>query len=151
METQTIRKSVYIDAPKEEVWQVLFNDKFTRIWYAEFSVGTHAETDWQVGSKAVFKDESGSGLVGQVLVNKPYEALSVEFQGVLEGGREDYDSEMAKSVKGARETYLVTETAGRTRLDIESDMAPEYFESMSAMWDKALQKVKELSETGLNV
>lgn len=143
---QTIRKSIDIQAPREKVWEVLFNDKYTRIWYAEFSEGTYAQTDWQPGSKAVFRDKSGFGMVGRIITNKLYEKLSIEFEGVFTDGKEDYESADAHQVKGARETYILTEKEGGTQVSIESDMAQEHFESMSASWERALLKVKELSE-----
>lgn len=146
MAQQTIKKSIRANAPKEKVWEVLLEDKFARIWYAAFSEGAHAVTDWQTGSKVTFTDNSGDGLIGRVLVNKPHEMVSVEYTGVLAEGKEDYDSQEAIGVKGGRETYLLLEKDGITRLSIECDMAAEMFELMSRSWDKALEKVKDLSE-----
>jgi len=146
MEKQTIKKSIDINAPKEKVWDVMLSDKFTRIWYGEFCEGSHAETDWKVGSKALFKDNSESGLVGKVILNKPYEVISVEYKGIVIAGIEDYKSESAKNVKGGLEKYRLTEKNGVTHLSIECDMSKEYFESMSAAWVRALQKIKEISE-----
>ena len=147
MDLQTIKKSIAINAPKEKVWSVLLNDESTRIWYAEFSEGSHADTDWRLGSKAVFTDKSKSGIVGKVIANKPYEVLSLEYEGVVKGGMEDYDSQEARNVKGSRETYKLSARNGDTNLSIECDMGSSYFEFMSSAWDKALQKIKNLSET----
>lgn len=146
MEMRVIAKSIEIKAPKEKVWNVLINDKSTRIWYAAFGDGIRAETDWKVGSKAVFLDNKNSGLISKVVVNKPGETLSVEHQGIVMEGKEDYESEMARGVKGGLETYLLSDKNGNTQLSVESDMAEGMFESMSLSWDKALQKIKELSE-----
>jgi hypothetical protein len=151
METQKIKKTIEINAPSQEVWQVLLDDNFTRIWYAEFSEGAQAETSWEAGSKVVFTDPSGGGMVGKIIVNKPRQELSIEFDGLLIDGKEDYESEDARQVKGGRENYYLTEKDGRTRLSIESDMSPEYFESMSLAWDKALEKIRELSENLVSV
>lgn len=147
MEAQTIKKSIEIAASKEKVWDVLLQDKFTRKWYAEFSAGTHAETDWKVGSNAVFTDDSGSGLISKVIINKPNEIISMEYTGVVTGGKEDYESDVAKAIKGGHETYMLSGADSATQLLIESDMGEEYFDVMSAAWDKALQKIKEISET----
>ena len=146
VDQKAIIKSVDIKAPKEKVWDVLLNDKFTRIWYAEFSEGSHAETDWTPGSKAIFTDNTGNGLVGKVVVNKPNEILSVQYQGMMRNGIEDFESDESKSVKGGHETYLLSQKDGNTKLSIECDMSEELFESMSKLWDKALQKIKQLSE-----
>lgn len=146
MTIQTIEKSIIVNASKEQVWEVLVNDKFNRIWFEEFSVGTHAITDWQVDSKVVFEDTANSGLIGKVMENKPGKILSVMYEGVLTNGVEDYNSEMATFFKGAREIYRLHEKNGQTTLDIKSDMGDEYFDFMSAAWDKALEKIKQLAE-----
>jgi len=148
METKIIKKSINLQAPKEKVWDVLINDKFTRIWYAEFSEGSHADTDWKVGSKVTFTDHSMSGIVGRVIANNPYEIISVEYEGLVKDGVEDYESKAAKNMKGGRETYRLSEMDGVTHLLVEGegDMPSDFFESMSGLWDKALMKIKELSE-----
>jgi len=151
MTKRTIKKSIRLNAPKEVVWNVLLDDQFTRKWYAEFSEGSHAETDWQIGSKAVFTDNTKSGLVGKIIANKTHEIISVEYTGFVENGVEDYTSEVAKAVNGGHETYRLSESNGVTHLSIECDMTEDCFEFMSLAWDKALQKIKNLSESQLKL
>ena len=143
---QTIKKEIAIDAPKEIVWQVLLNDEFTRQWYEAFSPGSHAETDWQVGSKAVFTDNTCSGLVSRIVENKQYEVIAMEFEGAVDKGVEDYDSSMANAIRGGKEIYRLSEESGSTQLSIAADMDENYFEMMSAAWDKALEQLKTLAE-----
>ncbi|HYO21424.1 MAG TPA: SRPBCC domain-containing protein [Flavisolibacter sp.] len=146
MAMQTIKKEITVNAPKEAVWQVLLNDEFTRQWYEAFSPGSHAETDWRVGSKAVFTDNTGCGLISRVVENKPGEVLAMEFEGAINNGVEDYDSDMAKAMKGGKEIYRLSEETGRTHLSIAADMDENYFEMMSAAWDKALEQLRALAE-----
>lgn len=61
-------------------------------------------------------------------------------------GKEDYESDVAKQLKGGLETYTLSEKNGATQLDVASDMSEDAFVSMSDSWKKALHKVKELSE-----
>lgn len=145
-EVLKIKKSISINAPKEKVWEVLLQDHYNRQWFAEFSEGTKAETDWQVGSKVLYTDASGSGMIGKIITNRPAETLDVEYEGFVADGQEDYTSEGAQALKGGRETYRLSEANGVTQLAIESDMSAEWFEQMSLAWDRALQKIKELSE-----
>jgi uncharacterized protein YndB with AHSA1/START domain len=145
--SKTIKKSIDINASKERVWDVLLNNKFTKIWYAEFSEGSRAETDWKVGSKAVFTDKSKGGLIGKVIAHKPNEVIAMEYQGIVVNGVEDYTSGDARNVKGGLEKYQLTEKKGITHLSIACDMGEEFFESMSVAWDKALKKIKQLSES----
>ena len=145
METQ-IKKSVEINASSEKVWNVLILDEYNKEWYSAFSEGTHAETDWKVGSKVVFFDKSKDGMIGKIIENEPGKSLVIEYDGVIMQGLEDYDSEVAKKVKGGQESYILTDVDGATNLAISSDMDPEYYEMMSEQWDVALEKIKTLAE-----
>lgn len=146
MKRKTIEKAIDIAASRDVVWEILTDDRFTPRWYGEFSLGARPDTTWEEGSKVLFTDLSGGGLVGEVLINQPNQMLSIEYQGVVFGGEEDYTSEDAMSVKGGEETYLLTDEGGQTQLNIKSDIMPEYFDSMSVAWGRALEKIKLLSE-----
>ena len=143
---ETIRKSIGIGASKEKVWQVLFDEKYLPIWYAEFSLGARVEGTWRVGSKVVFTDISGGGLVGKVVVNRPCTKLSVEYLGLMVTGEEDYESENARAVRGGHELYRLEEQEGTVLLSVETDMPQEFFNSMALAWEKALQKIRYLAE-----
>jgi uncharacterized protein YndB with AHSA1/START domain len=146
MKGELIKKSIDINAPKDKVWNVLVDNERNRIWYAEFSQGTQTDTDWNVGSKASFTDATGNGLLAKVAVNKPHEMLSVTYEGMVTAGQEDRESDLAREMQGGYETYWLKEQDGSTRLEIECTMAPEYLDSMSEAWEKALLKVRELAE-----
>lgn len=146
MKRKTIKKSAEIKAAREKVWDVLLQDKYTRTWYAVFSEGAHAETDWKLGSKAVFLDNKGSGIIGRVVVNKPQELISIEYNGIVAQGVEDYESDAAKDMAGALETYRLSEKDGLIHLSVECEMPAEFFDGMSLAWDKAIGKIKEMSE-----
>lgn len=146
MKNRTIRKTITINAPKEHVWEAMMQDKYYQEWTAAFSEGSNVETDWELGSKAVFTDKTGNGIVARVVEKEPYKSLAVEFEGLVRKGQEDYESEEARQVKGSRELYVLTEENGSTRLDTSSEMGEEYYEQMSQAWDRALQKLKQLAE-----
>ncbi|HEY0054582.1 MAG TPA: SRPBCC domain-containing protein [Pedobacter sp.] len=146
MKFKKIQKSITISSAKSAVWNVLLKDNYTRIWYAEFCEGTHAITDWEEGSKAIFMDNSKQGIVGKVIAHKYGELLTLEYDGVVSNGVEDYESNGAQAVKGSGEKYELTGKDGSLVLNIECDMADQYFEMMSLAWDNALEKIKILSE-----
>ncbi len=146
MKLQTIEKAIEIAASRKRVWEILTSDDFAPQWYGEFSFGARPETTWEEGSKITFADLSGGGLIGEILVNEPLNMFSVEYQGIVFGGEEDYTSHDAMSVKGGEETYLITDKEGQTELSIRADILPEYFDSMSLSWERALQKIKLLAE-----
>lgn len=148
MSGPSVRKSIQVRASARRVWEVLLGEDYTSVWLGEFSPGSRAVTDWQPGSKAHFVDAEGCGLVSEITANEPFMRISMTHKGVLADGREEFESEDAKSWNGRVETYVLTENAGVTTLDIEQELPEAYEESISSMWDKALAKIKELAEQG---
>lgn len=146
MKFTTIKKNILIEATKQKVWHVLLNDTFSRIWYQEFSTGAYAQTDWNINSKVIFADPTGNGLIGKIIENRKFEALTIEFTGQLVEGVEDYTSQAAKELKGKRESYRIKEQNGPVLLSISADLSEVYAEQMETAWDRALLKIKSLSE-----
>lgn len=144
---KTLKKTIDILAPKEKVWDVLTEDKYTRDWYNAFCEGAHAITDWKLNSKVIFKDPSGNGLIGKIIENQPNALLAVEYTGTLIKGKEDYEHPDAVAVKGGHESYTLSGTENSTRLSISTDLAEEFVDSMATAWDKALVRLKTIAET----
>ncbi|RZK25014.1 MAG: hypothetical protein EOO43_06580 [Flavobacterium sp.] len=46
---------IIIDAPREVVWNILIGIDTYPIWTSVFSENSKVETDWKVGSKALFR------------------------------------------------------------------------------------------------
>ena len=144
---QKINFSTDINAPKEKVWQTLWDDANYRKWTSAFTEGSHAVTDnWKEGSEVKFLDPKGSGMVSKVAANRPNEFMSFEHLGEIKDGVEDRDSEKVKEWAGAKENYTLKETGGVTKLDIEMDISEEYKDMFTQMWPKALEQVKALAE-----
>ena len=138
--------SIVIDAPREIVWDILWNDKSYREWTSVFSEGSRAETDWKKGSKILFLSGSGEGMVSRVEENIPNEFLSIMHLGVLKDGKEQMDTEEAKDWAGATEDYTLKTVNGKTELLVDMDITDEYLDHFEKTWPQALIKVKELAE-----
>ncbi len=139
---------IEINAPREKVWDVLFGEKTYPIWTAPFAEGSNVETDWKKGSRALFSDGSGKGMISKIAENVPNEYMSIEHLGMFDNGKEDFDSPEVKKWAGAKENYTLNDLGGKTELAIDMDMSDDdnmiaYFNST---WPKALDKVKELAE-----
>ena len=146
MKKHTINKSIGIHAPKEKVWDVLINPKFVSTWVSEFSEGSRVEADWDVGGTVLYKDRAGNGLKARVTDNRPNRLLKVVHESILNHGVEDPESDDLPKWRGCKEAYLLSEKGSVTTLSIESEVPEEYFESFKSLWDKSLQKIKELAE-----
>lgn len=138
---------ITIHAPAEKIWNVLLGQETYPIWTSVFSGNSQVETDWQEGSKALFLDGSGHGMVSEIAANRPYEYLSIRHLGAYRDGVEYTGDDKANEWAGAMENYILKSTGADTQLLIELDVTEEYLEMMNEMWPRALQKVKELSET----
>lgn len=143
---KAIKKSIAINATPEKIWDVLTKDQYTREWYALFGEGTHVQTDWKVGGKAIFTDHSKNGMIAKVKENMPGELLSLEYSGLYSEGKEDYDSPEAKRFKGGHETYRLEKDYESMLLKISSDIDEKHYDSMLESWEKALEKIRELAE-----
>ena len=144
MEKQSFKIS--IDAPREKVWKTLWEDETYRAWTSAFAEGSCAETDWKKGSKVLFHDGKGSGMVSRIEDNKPNEFMSFEHLGMVKDGVEDTTSEKVKAWAGAHENYTLKSVGEKTELTVDMDINDEWKDYFMTTWPKALDKLKDLAE-----
>ena len=137
---------IEIAAPKEKVWKVLWGDTTYPAWTSAFAEGSRAETNWEEGSKVLFLDGRGHGMVSTIAKKIPNEFMSFKHLGTVKDGVEDFESEQTKEWSGALENYLLKTVNGKTELVVDMDIAEEYKDYFMNTWPKALDKVKELAE-----
>lgn len=146
---EKMKFSISINAPKEKVWQTLWNDASYRKWTSVFMEGSHAVTDnWKEGSKVLFMDPKGNGMVSSVAANKPNEFMSFKHLGEVKDGVEDTTSEKVKAWAGALENYTLKGNNEKTELLVEMEMnlSPDFKDYFVNTWPKALDKLKEAAE-----
>ena len=144
---EKINFSATINASKEKVWKTLWEEDNYRNWTAVFAEGSTVETDnWKEGSKVLFLDGKGSGMVSKVAANKPNEFMSFEHLGIVQKGVEDTSSEKVKDWAGAHENYTLKGTNGKTELTVEMDINDEYKDYFLKTWPQALDKIKQIAE-----
>jgi hypothetical protein len=144
METKEFKIS--INAPREKVWNVLWNDSSYRAWTSVFAEGSHAETDWKKGSKVLFLDNKGRGMVSVVAEKIPNQFMSFKHLGEVKDGVEDTSSERVSQWAGALENYSLKTVNGKTELTVDMNITDEFMDYFLNTWPRALDKVKELAE-----
>ncbi len=138
METKEFKIS--INAPKEKVWDVLWNDSSYRAWTSVFAEGSHAETDWKKGSKVLFLDNKGRGMVSVIAEKIPNEFMSFKHLGEVKDGVEDTSSERVSQWAGALENYSLNTVNGKTELTVDMNITDEFIDYFLNTWPKALTK-----------
>lgn len=138
--------STKIKASKEKVWEILWEDSSYRKWTSVFSEGSYAETDWKEGSKVLFLDGKGGGMVSKVQKKILNELMSIKHVGIVRDGVEDTESEAIREWQGAMENYTLKEVDGITELSVEVDAAQNFKGYLEETFPNALEQVKHLSE-----
>jgi uncharacterized protein YndB with AHSA1/START domain len=134
--------TVDIDAPRDRVWAVLWDDKTYRDWTSAFNEGSHAVSDWKEGSKIQFLDPSGSGMASIIEKKVPNERMTFRHIAEIKEGKE-YPA--PSSWANAREEYALKDNGRGTTLTVDADAADEFKETFEKAFPKALQRLKELA------
>lgn len=135
-----------INASREKVWETLWGKDTYPQWTSAFSEGSNVETDWRKGSKVLFLDGNGDGLVSMIVDNIPNEFMSIKHVGELNKGKEDMKVAKDKGWWGAMENYTLRTVKGKTELIIDQDLQDEYKDHILLTWPKALEKLKTIAE-----
>lgn len=138
--------TVNINAPKEKVWQTLWQDATYKNWTAVFSEGSRAESDWKEGSKIHFLNENNNGMYSVIDKCVANETMHFKHLGNIKNGEEQPQDETTENWSGAMENYSLTTSQDGTLLAVEMDVIAEYKDYFMEKFPLALDKVKELSE-----
>lgn len=149
---EKIRHTIFINAPRERVWDVMLSQDTYRQWTSAFHPGSYYKGDWSQGSKILFlgpgPDGSGEGgMVSRIHENRLHEFISIEHLGIVHDGVEDTESEAAKKWAPAYENYSFVDKNGGTELSVEMDIESKEKETFDTMWSDALARLKEIAET----
>ncbi len=141
---------ININASKEKVWQILWNDETYRQWTNAFCEGSYAVTDWKQGSKVHFLSPSGAGMYSVIDKVCDNEFMSFKHLGELKDKIEQPITEETQKWSGCFENYTLTENDGITTLLVEADAMEQYTMYFNEKFPIALEIVKNLAETKAN-
>jgi uncharacterized protein YndB with AHSA1/START domain len=139
-----VEKSVDINAPASEVWEVLTNPvlskEWIKEWWPDFEI---LKSDWKEGSPVIWKVKNGlTAAQGKVTTVQPPTNLQFDFQV-----NDPSNPRQPESV-----IYQLNEQDGHTRLFVsvgDFGDTPEHeqcYPGAEQSWDKSLPKIKALAE-----
>lgn len=139
-----IQFQVEIKAPKERVWDTLWQDETLREWAGIIDPGTYMVGDLKEGNEVQFiSAENGYGVTTLVEKLVAYEFLLFRHQAdTQDSGKQ----ERAQDWTGGKESYSLAEKDGTTTLTAAFDVPPEQEEYFQDNYPKALERVKALAE-----
>jgi uncharacterized protein YndB with AHSA1/START domain len=140
--------TITINAPREKIWNILWNDATFPQWTSVFSEGSHAKSDWKKGSKVLFIDGKGDGVASTIVENIPNECMIFRNEGTVKNGKEDqeFNSELHSDWAGSMEAWTLHDSHGKTEISLDIDIVDEHMEYFTETVPKALQKLKEIAE-----
>ena len=138
---------IEINAPREKVWDVLWNDETYPKWTNVFCEGTYAESDWKEGSKIHFLSPNGEGMNSIIDRKIDNEYMAFKHLSELKHFKEMPIDDAAQEWTGAMETYKLTQqNNSNTVLEVKMDTVEKYAEYFNNTFPKGLEMVKQLSE-----
>lgn len=138
--------SASIKAPREKVWDILWGKDSYEEWTAVFAEGSTADTDWQEGSKVLFHDSKGDGMIAKIAKRIDNEYMGILHLGMVIKGKEITEGPEVDSWKGAEENYTLKEENGQTHLQVDIDITEDMLDYFDKTWPKAMDKLKEMAE-----
>lgn len=141
---------ILINAPIEQVYNTMLDEKHYREWTAAFNASSHYKGSWDKGSKILFigSDQNGEmgGMVSRIKENIPHKFVSIEHLGLYHNGKEITSGKEVEGWGGAFENYTFQEANGNTLLSIDMDTNEVFKAYFADTWPKALLKLKDICE-----
>lgn len=143
----TIQFSIDINASKETVWDVLWQDKTFREWASIIDPETYMVGELKEGNEVQFiSSKSGYGVTSLVEQLTANEFLSLKHRADTQ---DEGKRERADEWTGGEEKYTLIEQDGVTTLTVAFGIPPEQEEYFKVSYPKALDRVKSLAEQAL--
>ncbi|SHL85052.1 SRPBCC family protein [Flavobacterium xinjiangense] len=142
----TLEFKIEINAPREKVWDVLWEEETYKKWTSVFGEGTYALSDWKEGSKIHFLSPSGDGMNSIIYQKIDNEYIAFMHLSEIKNFQEMPIDDPNQEWSGAMETYLLTENKGVTVLEAKMDSVEKYVDYFRITFPKALDLVKKFSE-----
>lgn len=145
---ETLNYEMYINAPIQDVWNLLWNEETYQQWTQFFAEGSQFKSDWKVGGKTYFTDKSGDGMVSTIVsLNEPTEVVFSHL-GTYKNGVEDTQSRDVKQWSGTEEKYFlraVDDNTTELRAIVHAD--ENLVDIMNTGFNKGFELLKKIAES----
>lgn len=146
---KTLEYTVHVQSTPERLWASLWESDNYQKWTSVFTEGSHYKTDaFAEGSKIHLLTPSGEGMysiLDKIIENK---FLAFRHLGEMKNFEEQPVDEAVQGWTNAIESYEIFEKEGGVELVVKVDTMEEYVDHMNNSFPQALQKLKQLAESG---
>ncbi|WP_332018998.1 SRPBCC family protein [Kaistella sp.] len=144
---ETLSYETTVNAPIQKVWDLLWSPDTYAQWTQFFSPGSQFRTDWEIGGKTYFLDESGNGMVSTIKSLNPPSEVVFSHLGIIKDGVEDTQSREVKEWSGAEEQYFLRAVdENTTQIQAIVHTEQNYQEQMDHGFHKGFEVLKKLAE-----
>jgi hypothetical protein len=143
---ETLEFTIEIQATKEKVWSVLWDEASYKKWTSAFCEGASAISDWKEGSTIHFLSPTGEGMNSIIDKKIDYEYIAFKHLSELKNFKEMPIDAATQEWTGAMETYRLTQNESNTVLYVTMDCVEKYVDYFKTTFPKGLEIVKQLSE-----
>ncbi|MDX2002595.1 MAG: SRPBCC family protein [Chitinophagales bacterium] len=140
VETETMKRTIPINATAAKVWKMLTDSAVNRQWSDAFGEGVYVEATWDEGTEVKWFAQENLLVKGIVDKCIPEEILKVVFY-------DDADQSQPDPTGEYLEMFQLNEESGTTVLSITAGPLPIIcLKDSNTMWDKAIEKMVALAE-----
>jgi uncharacterized protein YndB with AHSA1/START domain len=135
----TLKRTLEIDAPANEVWHVLTTPELVREWAAAYLEGIEIRTSFREGEAVTWKSASGEARSwGTVAACQPERLLKFDYASDPHGRFSD--------------TFEISEFDDKTRLKLTTGpLDKEHFEALKRPHQQAIEEIKSLAEESAQI
>lgn len=143
---ETYKFNISINAPKQKVWDVLWEEATYSQWSSVFNEGTDGAPDLKEGSKLLFLDADNHDLMSKVGTRIENSQMTFKYLGEAVAGAEQAVNQEIEQWEGTTESFILNENNGVTELAVEVSATDDYKDYFHKAFPKALKMVKQLAE-----
>jgi hypothetical protein len=141
---------ILINASPEEVWDTIVNIAKYRKWTRVFQESSYFKGSWNKGDAirfiAINDKGKEEGMVSEIAESSFPKFISIRHLGYMIDGVEDTTSDEIKKWAPSYENYIFEKSGDNTVFKLDMDVMDEHFDLFLALWPKALEKIKQVSE-----